>query len=185
MIQNSNGKLLEGNYKKYGVNSKDDTFSDSKRFVKIKGDDMIKNLISYLTEIEYEELMETFDERVGCKNRVRNVIVKKEYSNVEFVNFLFQELEIDRIIELKYEKNYDAISDILGDIPGYLDGNIRFINLIFENKDFVNDKMFIVLEDLQEYFSEEIIECGSINDFSLSFDMYIKICVKRIDLWND
>lgn len=135
---------------------------------------MFKNVIKYMDAVEYEDLIEDLKEsRIG-KYTEKNIDIVHEYKNVEFVNFLFKELLIDKEITELYENNYDALYDILKEIPDRMNEKIRNINLRFENKNYISEKMFKILEYIQEYFAEEIIECGSEDSFPISFDIYIK-----------
>lgn len=72
------------------------------------------------------------------------------------------------------EMKLDLLYDYLSDIPSLLDNKIVGINILIENLEYVSKEMFITLKHLQKFFGEEIIECGSDDDFPMSFDIYIK-----------
>lgn len=135
---------------------------------------MIKNTIKYFNDNEYLEFIDDIELRRFGECTGKNIYITHAYNNVELVNFLFKELEIDREILEKYETNYDILYDMLKEIPERVGKGVRFINLILESKNYIDTRMFKILEYIQEYFAEEIIECGAEDSFPLSFDIYIK-----------
>lgn len=135
---------------------------------------MIVNNLNYLNKEEYEKFVEILEERRACHEKIKNIVISREYKDVELVNYIFNELNIERVISNEYEGRFDALYDILSDIPGDLDENIRFINLLIDDESFISQKMFKILKYTIEYFSEEIVSCGTDNDFPLSFDIYVQ-----------
>lgn len=135
---------------------------------------MIKNKISYLKFDEYNELLDEIKERVACSNRIKNIYINEQYSNVKLSRLIFDELGIKREVADEMEHKLDALYDYLSDIPLLLETKILAINIFIEDKENISKEMFIVLKNLQKFLGEEIVECGSEDDFPMSFDLYIK-----------
>lgn len=135
---------------------------------------MFKNMIKYLKSTEYEDFVDDMELRGVGRCTGKNIFVTHEYKNVELVNFMFKELGVNKIISDEYEVNYDALYDVLKEIPERSSKDVRFLQLLIEDENYINERMFKVLKNIQKYFAEEIIECGSEDSFPLSFDIYIK-----------
>lgn len=145
---------------------------------------MVKNKITYLKHDEYNELLNEIEERYACSNRIKNICINEQYSNVNLSRYIFGELKINRNVSEDMENKLDVLYDYLSDIPSLLETKIVGVNIFIENMAFINNEMLDILKRLQKFFDEEIIECGSEDDFPMCFDIYISVkssCIEKAD----
>lgn len=136
---------------------------------------MIVNNLKYLNKEEYENFAYTLENRKACRNKVKNIVILKNYTNVEFINYIYQELGLDRKFLENEENQYHGLYDYFTDIARiWLSEEIRIINLLIEKKDYLTEKMYEILERLQNYCANGVLTIGSIYSFPLSLDIYIQ-----------